>query len=140
MYVNPHMHLYIDKCANLKYDIFLQLEEGQEKSASDDLGAWKKIWQCPVQDVVARIVETLADDEGKKVENGFHLVVMPAENEMLFQSPPAGTRLKIILTDSPFEALVEVKIRTNVTQCMSCCWSQLAFFPSIAMPTRVNFG
>ncbi len=83
-------------------------EEPAKSEKSEELGEWKKLWQCSVKDVVVRMIQTLADEEGRKVETGFHLVVIPAENEMLMQIPTAGNRLKIILTDSPLEALIEV--------------------------------
>jgi hypothetical protein len=84
------------------------MQDAEQKVQSEELGEWKKLWQCPVKDVVVRMIQTLADEEGRKVEKGFHLLVVPAENEMLMQIPTPGNRLKIILTDSPLEALIEV--------------------------------
>jgi len=85
----------------------ITMKEEGEPEEEDEVTAWEKLWQAPASDAITSLVMLLADEGGSEIGHGFHIVVVPAEGEQLRQAPDAGTRLKVLLTDSPLEPLTQ---------------------------------
>lgn len=66
------------------------------------LGPWERLWDANATPAIMSLIEALADPAGAPgIEAGYHVVVAPLETAALALSPPAGTRLRVVLSDSP---------------------------------------
>lgn len=76
--------------------------EGEDKP-KDDPGTWVKMFQCPANEAMLELVETLAGPAGSVIGSGFHVVHIPLKSHSLLEAPETGSRMRVFLTDASFE-------------------------------------